>query len=146
MWKRLVKFLFLPLKKKYLITEIFFWTLIIKFSLKTLGFKRTKLLFCDRVSPNKKVLPDFEKSRNIIGWIERVSAILHASCLTKAMVGLIVLRRYAFDPNFEIGVKKEDGKLEAHAWLTLKDEVILGELSDIEKFRILPVRFSKMNE
>jgi hypothetical protein len=62
------------------------------------------------------------------------------TCLPKALVGYKLLCRQGFPVHFHIGVKKGKGQeLEAHAWLSLDGEVIIGNLPDLSEFSELPL-------
>lgn len=60
----------------------------------------------------------------------------HATCLTRALAAQILLARYNYSSNIKIGVSKNEGEFEAHAWLESDDKIILGE-SEIEYTTIL---------
>lgn len=60
----------------------------------------------------------------------------HATCLTRALAAQILLARYNYSSNIKIGVSKNKGEFEAHAWLEADDKIILGK-SEIEYTPIL---------
>jgi hypothetical protein len=79
---------------------------------------------------------------------QRIARLLNAAsrafstftCLPKALVGYRLLSKQGFPVHFHIGVKKGKGQdLEAHAWLSLDGEVIIGNLSDLSEFSELPL-------
>lgn len=68
--------------------------------------------------------------------VERVAWAVHhasrlvprATCLTQALAAQIMLARRGFSSTVHIGVKRDDTTaFEAHAWLTFRDVVILGD-------------------
>lgn len=63
-----------------------------------------------------------------IVWSVQVASyyIPGATCLTQALTGQILLSKYNYHSKLKIGVFKGDN-FEAHAWLELNDEIILGE-------------------
>ena len=50
----------------------------------------------------------------------------HATCLTQAIAVQALLARIGHDSRVEIGVAKDAGKFEAHAWVTCGDEIVIG--------------------
>jgi len=62
-----------------------------------------------------------------------------STCLSRAMAGQQLLTRYGYSPIFHIGVAREGQQaLEAHAWLSLDENLILGNIPDLDRFRELP--------
>jgi len=53
----------------------------------------------------------------------------HATCLTQALAGQVLLTRYGYPTAVHVGVTKEEGKetFEAHAWLESNGKVVIGE-------------------
>ncbi len=62
-------------------------------------------------------------------WAVEVMSIYtpRATCLTRALAAQILLARYHYSSNIKIGVSKNEGEFEAHAWLEANDRIILGE-------------------
>ena len=56
-----------------------------------------------------------------------------ASCLTQALAADVMLRRAGFTPQIRIGVAKDRHTFEAHAWLELDGEVLVGD-HDLQRF------------
>jgi Transglutaminase-like superfamily len=50
-----------------------------------------------------------------------------ASCLTQALVLHILLRREGLPSRIRIGVSKDAGFFEAHAWVESHDRVVIGD-------------------
>lgn len=59
-----------------------------------------------------------------------------ATCLTKALALHILLRRAGLQSRIHIGVTKEDGHFEAHAWVESQDKIVIG---DFELKRYSPI-------
>ena len=59
-----------------------------------------------------------------------------ATCLTRALTAQILLAGQNYNSNLKIGVSKENGEFEAHAWLEYDNNVVLGE-SEVEYTPIL---------
>lgn len=63
---------------------------------------------------------------------------LRATCLSRALATHILLARYNYSSSIKIGVSKDKGEFESHAWLVSGDEIILGE-SETEYTPILDI-------
>lgn len=59
-----------------------------------------------------------------------------ATCLTQALALHILLRRAGLQSRIHIGVAKEDGRFEAHAWVESEEKVVIG---DYELKRYAPI-------
>jgi len=53
-----------------------------------------------------------------------------SSCLVRALVAEVVLDSSREPVSLTIGVRRTDGVLESHAWLTRQDRVLIGATSD----------------
>ncbi len=49
-----------------------------------------------------------------------------STCLVRALAGSLLLARRGVASHIRFGVRKEDGKLAAHAWLMTGDVTVLG--------------------
>ena len=76
-----------------------------------------------------------------ISWLisKAATVIIESRCLPQALAGQIIFAEYGYRTDFHIGVRKESDKLEAHAWLTLDGDVVLGDLPDLALFEELVV-------
>lgn len=60
-------------------------------------------------------------------------------CLAKALTTQILLRRHGCAPQLQVGVaRSEAGLFEAHAWVELAGEVVMGQLPDLDRYKPLP--------
>jgi hypothetical protein len=68
-------------------------------------------------------------------------------CLAKALTAHILMRRHDYAPQLRIGVAKSadlaepaanSTELEAHAWVTYQDYVVMGDQVDLNKYHCLP--------
>jgi hypothetical protein len=69
-----------------------------------------------------------------LAWLVGVAARRHlwsVSCLEKSLVLETLLVRYGFSPELKIGVRREDGVLQAHAWVEIAGKP-LAEPREIE--------------
>lgn len=55
------------------------------------------------------------------------------NCLPRALAGYVLLMQYGYQPELRIGVVP-GVEVEAHAWLELDGEVVLGALPEISRF------------
>ncbi len=121
--KRLFELLKLPLSRKRLYFKI--WS--------SLAFTRLKLSFFG-YSHFKKSRQSVAETKvdvdpkDISRIIERVSqGVPNASCLTQAICAQRLLKSYGHEVSIRIGVKADkQNSMEAHAWVLIDDEVILG--------------------
>jgi Transglutaminase-like superfamily len=51
---------------------------------------------------------------------------LPLTCLAKALAGRALMERYGHAGELRIGVRKSEGKFEAHAWLECENDVLIG--------------------
>jgi hypothetical protein len=62
-----------------------------------------------------------------------------ATCLPQALATRVMLERRGIPNDLLIGVAKSDaGALEAHAWVEVGDEVVVGRLRDLSRFQRMP--------
>lgn len=61
-----------------------------------------------------------------------------ATCLTRALTAQILLAGQNYNSNLKIGVSKNNGEFEAHAWLESDNIIVLGE-SEVEYTPILNI-------
>lgn len=65
--------------------------------------------------------------------VERVANRLpwKSTCLVRAVAGALLLRRRGVASQIRFGVRKENDKLTAHAWLMVGDTTVLGGGAEI---------------
>ena len=64
---------------------------------------------------------------------------MDATCLTQAMTGEYLLGRKGRNSVLRIGVAKGDEQmLEAHAWLEVDGDVVIGNNQDLTRYSTLP--------
>lgn len=69
----------------------------------------------------------------------------HVKCLARALVTQVLICRRGYEPELKIGVAKaEDHSLEAHAWVELQGQVIMGFVKDLSRFTPMPSFESKI--
>ena len=61
-----------------------------------------------------------------------------ALCLARALTAQVLLEQQGCWPVLHIGVaKSEKGELQAHAWLEIDGQVVIGGLSDLARYQPL---------
>lgn len=61
-----------------------------------------------------------------------------AKCLAQALTGKLLLRKLGLPGTIYLGIKKDTGKLEAHAWLMCGNQFISGKEA-YKKFTVVQV-------
>ncbi len=78
---------------------------------------------------------------NFIVWAVAIAgryAPGRAKCLARALTTQLLLNRYGYRHELHIGVAKDDSQmLEAHAWIEYQGQVIVGGLSNLNRFKPL---------
>lgn len=77
-----------------------------------------------------------------VAWAVSVASryIPAATCLTQALATQALLGRRGHRSRLRIGVAKaERGQLEAHAWVELEGNVVIGGAQDIAQYAVLPI-------
>ncbi|WP_424003321.1 lasso peptide biosynthesis B2 protein [Haloarcula salina] len=93
--------------------------------------------FIGRVCPPSRSVESVDQ----IPWaVDAVAARLPGEfdCLDRAVAGNALLVAGGYRGRIRLGVDKRDGAFEAHAWVECDDEVLIGDLEDLDRFRPLP--------
>jgi hypothetical protein len=81
-------------------------------------------------------------AQSIIGAVRSASRYAHPhfrTCLVQALAAQIMLARAGYPSELKIGVaRNSDNRLDAHAWLTDRENVLIGYLNDLHRFVPLP--------
>lgn len=60
-------------------------------------------------------------------------------CLARALTTKVLLDRRQCPCDFKIGVaKSEQGKLEAHAWIEVQNQVVMGQVNKLDQYTPMP--------
>jgi len=73
--------------------------------------------------------PDRRPSPGSIGWAITAASRLvpRSTCLVRALAAQSLCRRYGYPCRLELGARRGDaGELEAHAWLEIGEDVVIG--------------------
>ena len=120
------RFLKLSNNKKSLFIKSFILIIFIRISLTILSFSNVKKISKRFSKPNNNQKINLP-TEDIVRSIQVVSTYVpKATCLTQALTAQILLYRHNHPSKLKIGVMKKDD-FEAHAWLEINNEIILGE-------------------
>lgn len=136
----LAKFARLPLSRKLLVLRSALTLLAVKAGLMTLGFSAVRRITSK--SPRPGASPGIGRAKasahsqaleptpEAIAWAVEAAGIRipgGRNCLTRALATEYLLHRYGYACELKIGVRREEGKFAAHAWLESDQRVIIGE-------------------
>lgn len=69
------------------------------------------------------------------------SFIPGSTCLSNALAGQILFARNGYKTELRIGIAHNElNPFEAHAWLTLNETILIGDVQDISRFKELPLQ------
>lgn len=73
-----------------------------------------------------------------IVWAVRVASrfIPRATCLTQSLAAQVLLTRHGYPAELCLGVAREDGQFDAHAWVESNGRVVIG---DVDLRRYTPI-------
>jgi len=130
-------FLKLTFEDKCIVVKSFFLLWIIRMMLWILPFSVIQKIMgrFTAVSGESHSVP-IEKLTWAVAVMSRY--VPKATCLTRALTAQIVLAGQNYNSNLKIGVSKNNGEFEAHAWLEADDKIVLGE-SEVEYIPILDI-------
>lgn len=113
---------------------------IIRIMLWIFSFARIQRIikrFTSKVKKSKIPLPQITWAIHIMSRFTP-----QATCLVRALAGQILLSGYGYDSNIKIGVSRDKGEFEAHAWLENDGRVVLGE-SEVDYVPIMNINKNK---
>ncbi len=141
--KRLINFIRLPAAEKALLLKVMPLLVGIRCGLSILPLQKLHRFILHRGRENHRpVSSDLTYPDQIAQAIERASVYVlgENTCLTQALAGLLLLRRRGYPAVLRMGVmKREDGALQAHAWLVNEGKVVIGgKAIELERYTQLP--------
>ena len=135
--RRLHKFLALDWPDRFLVVEAALWLCLSRIALAVLPF-RWVWSCAQRAShrPPGSLASDTRPQR--VSWaVSTVAPIIPGgTCLPQAVTGTLMLAWRGIPSQIHIGVDKESGALQAHAWLEAGGRVILGN-HGIQAYKVL---------
>lgn len=130
MWERLRKFSALEPPARRLFLRAAFLLPVVSLSLRFLGFLKTQTSLQKRISSAAaQAAADPPRSTELTVRMVRAAvrhSIAHPTCLQESLVLWLLLGRQGIVSELRIGVRKDAGKFEAHAWVE-RDGVALNE-------------------
>lgn len=82
-----------------------------------------------------------QRVRQVI-WAVNLSARftpIGAKCLARALTTKVLLDRRQCPSEFKIGVAKNElGQLDAHAWIEVQNQVVMGQVSTLAQYTPMP--------
>lgn len=138
--RKILKFLLLPYQKKKLFSKSLLFVGLIRLCLWILPYRLlVKWLSVLGSSKDLNRSNDWNLIKEVSSSV-RICAkyVPFASCLTQALATQTLLRLRKQNSILKLGVDKdENGKLIAHAWVEIDGKIIIGGLSDINRYSVL---------
>ncbi len=129
------QFLRLSRSRKILLCQAVVLQVAVRGALTLFPFRRVVRWFS-----GPQVAGEASRNEQDITWAVQAAAarIPGTTCLTNALVARFLLTHNGIETRLHIGVAKDSGRLDAHAWLTVADRVVIGEVDKMERFTLLP--------
>ena len=122
--QRVKRFLRLSRTERTLLLQSAFSILAVRLALRFLSVERVQALACRWAG---RATAPFRSDR--IVWAVEAAArnIPASSCLSKALAAQALFTRHGYASQFMIGVAKNEAcRLEAHAWITCQEQIMIG--------------------
>ena len=141
--RRIRKFIYLLQREKILFLRALLLLVDSRFSLQFRQFKNVARHFSRKASAQQPARVCSVSSVRVAALLNAASCFIPPpTCLSKALAGSVLFRSCGYQTLLHIGIAKEGGSmLDAHAWLTLDGSVIVGDRSDLGRYRELPFVF-----
>jgi hypothetical protein len=138
--KRIRKFLQLSRPDKVLLIRTIFVLAVVTLGLRIFPWLKLQSLLLKLANRLSQFVPSRPLSAQRIAWAVQVAGrhVPNVTCLQRALAAQLLLAWGASPGTFQIGVARdEDGNLEAHAWVTSEDGIIIGGVHDQDRFVLL---------
>lgn len=135
--KRIRKFLLLSQADKLLLLQSTFVVVFITVGLRIFPWLRLQRLLLKLADWQPHFWVSNRPSANRIAWGVRASShyVPKATCLPQALAAQYLLARSAYPADLQIGVARDKhGKLEAHAWVISENQIIIGNVRNVDQF------------
>lgn len=123
-----------------LLIEATIFLYVVRLGLWLLPFERLRrLLFRKTARGNRWQGVAQQSVKNITRSVKIMSRYAPAAtCLTRALVTLVLFEKYGHLGSLRIAVAKDSaGKLEAHAWVESQGHIVIGSRTDLSRFTVL---------
>jgi Transglutaminase-like superfamily len=129
--RKLMSFIRLPWPEKYLFTEAYCLTGVVRLAVLLLPFRWLSPMLGQHMleSPAQEDAANLEAARRVGRVVEKASRNTpwESKCLVQAIVGKLLLRQRGISSTLYLGVGQEAGKgLVAHAWLRSGGVILTG--------------------
>lgn len=138
---RIKSFLSMPVGDRVRLAVAAVQLVVLPVALSTLSFSRVRTVLVRGSIAASRVVPGQPTPYRLARTVEIADRHLpgERTCLVRSLATETLLRLYAHTPSHRIGVKKpEDGSVEAHSWIELDEEVLIGDLDDLSEYTPLP--------
>lgn len=138
--RQLHKFFRLATAHRTLLIEATLLLLVVRLGLWLLPFDQLrKLLFRKKGTESQGPRMPPQSVKSITSGVTLMSRYVPAAtCLTRALVTLVLLEKYGHVGRLRIAVAKDAvGKLEAHAWVESQGHIVIGSRTDLSRFTVL---------
>lgn len=133
--KRLKRLLALPRTSRNLLLQAAFLLVVTKLALMSCSFKTLRRQAEGFFPGPTGGTPDWRTISTVAWAVERAAMAVGGTCLTKAFVGEWLLRRRGQSVEMRVGVAKDaSGGLDAHAWLEVEGQTIIGAVDEMGRF------------
>lgn len=137
--RRIISFFRISFKDKVLLFKIVCLLYGNWLGLRLFRFQRLYSFLEKCTQPETITVSDQHKAVEKISlWVEELGRFLlgEDSCFPQALTGQLLFNQLGLEPNIQIGVMKDiDGRLRAHAWVIVNNEVVIGgPISQVQKF------------
>jgi hypothetical protein len=134
---KVVTFFQLPKREKMLFFNAIYLLAYYRLNLK---LRPLQIVFADVQKRAAKVLPVISPAipEKRIAWVLNVASryIPYCTCLSMVLAGKILFAQFGYVSVVHIGVAKNcKENLDAHAWLTLGDKIVICHVSDLKKYK-----------
>lgn len=137
-----LKFLKLPFPEKVLYAEALPVVVVTGFLVRAVPFRFLRKSLVKRLSVETKPGPtDLEEIQKIVRSVDFFSRFHpFASCLTRSLSALLLIRFNGEHAILKIGVAKDEHKtFKAHAWLESNGQIIMGQVPSTTRYTALDI-------
>jgi len=145
--RRLRRFFDLSGQQRWLLLKTLSLLAVVRLGLWVLPFRIVlRLVETLRRKGLPRKTPSCSSVAEVIWAVKTTSRYVpEATCLTQALTAHCLLGRLGHPAKLEIGVARgKDGALEAHAWVEVAGETLIGSLPDLTRFSKFPPLDAKM--
>jgi hypothetical protein len=139
---KLRKFFALGLSDQWLLVRCLVLVALIRLGLNTLTLAAVQQRLRPWMTPERrKRSRDMQKTEmDHLMWAIRQASrcVPQATCLTQALAAQVMLGREGCPTQLRLGVTREQGEFQAHAWVECGGRVIIGDHGALGKFTTLP--------